>query len=722
MNRLTIAGALTVGADLSLTRINTFSVGDTMQVGGNAALDSVTDADFMGAALVTGAVSVSSDADDTVAGIYDFTGSLSAGSASFSDQDRVVLGSELTTTSGGFSASNLNSLSIAGVTTIADDLSLDGVVSSEFNSVVEVTDSLSIAKGTDTTLGGDVTATTVDLADLTTAAFDTHLRTHAGMAAADMNRLTIAGALTVGQDLSLLRVKHFTVAEEIQVSGRMTGDGFDILELDRNVQVGKELYLSRVTSLSVASDIQVHGDLTLDSIADADFMGTTTVEGKAAILSSADSTVAGIFDFTGSLSAGSASINDQDRVILNQDLITTEDGFSADKLNRLNVEGVADVAGDLSLDEVAGSVFNDTVDVGGVLSIANGVEATLVTDVTAGTVDVGHLSMAEFGARLTSRADVTATDMNRLTIAETLTVGGDLNLERVQDFSVGGAVEVSGSLSGSGNTKLEFGRGVRLGRDLQLSRTATLSVKGDTIADGSLTLNSVNRLTLNGTTSVGGTLGMAGGATASLSGAVRAGALDLSGLGTADFGNGLTTAGKMTASDVNVLTVHGDLMVGSNLVLANVSDFHVYGATTVNGSAEITGCGRLLFGGAMTITGSASMVGSGGTLSFQGAVNLGTLTLSSFSSISIGAGLAMGGGGGGTVQVEPETPVFSDNFSEDLEKINRILRRAFVLGGSSEQPWSSGDSAQGMNLFDMDEELDEWIDGWVEDWLESLLW
>ncbi|BBO82884.1 hypothetical protein DSCO28_34500 [Desulfosarcina ovata subsp. sediminis] len=752
---LNVAGDLAVGTDLSLTGIGTLRVTGTATIGGAMALDSVADADFTGTTTVTGAMTIDSATDTSVSGTHGFSGAVNAASISIADQDSVALNSDLTTTNGSFSANTLSSLSIAGNTNIASDLSLDGVGVSGFTGSVTVANRLNFSNGTEATFSSAVSAADLILNDSGSVVFGANLTMGDSMRATDIATLSVADDLAVGTDLSL------------------TGIG----------------------TLRVTGTTTIGGAMTLDSVAEADFGAAVTVT-DALTINSAAATVAGTHNFTGALSAAAISIADQDSVTFNSDLTTTGGSFIADTLSSLSIAGNTNIATDLRLDGVTDFIFSGDLTIGDTLSIANGIDVNLSTSVTfsslvlqnltgetrivpglflngvpisafGGTVAAGDLLSSgtapgtPFAVQMLSATDVVTLDIitdltvdsdlnltgiGTMTISGDTQVGSDAALDSVANADFGGSTAVAGTLTIDSNTdssvsgSYAFGGNLSVAGDMSAASAISLDLEGSLGVAGSLAMSDVGELTVTGTVQVNGDVQMdavgdllfketvtLGGSTEinGMGGSIDfeadvvAGSLALRDLDTVLFGGGLSSDGTFFASNVNTLSINGDFIVDEHVETIAVDNFWIFGSTEVGGNASITDSSDIQFVGDVDIAGLASFIGNGGTLDFQGSLDLNSLILEDFSYITGELDLDSGGPRRdlGILKIFPA----GDVTSEDIEKINRILHSAFVLGGSSEQPWSSGFSVQERSLFDFQENFDSWTHRDIDDWLEGLL-
>ncbi|WP_412770134.1 filamentous hemagglutinin N-terminal domain-containing protein, partial [Ralstonia pseudosolanacearum] len=628
---ITTAGTLTAAQDIALAAGQNAALGAATQTGGNL---TVTAGKTVGGA---GKLTASKAIDVRAGGSVDVSGNVSANRIAMQAAGRDGVGD--IRLGGNIGAPGTITLNAARDTTIAGsvvsdsdlnlatqrNLNIGGTVGSTTGNVsltahtgavtthgaVVTPGNLVVSSGTDTSLGGQVsaagTATVSAGGNLSTAG---QIGSNGALTLNAGQNLTIGGQVGSGADANL------QAGSNVTVNGALTSTG------NASVSAGQ--------SIALAGDVAAGGNATLDA--------SQTVTGPGSLSAAQTAKVTG----------GSIDLGGQ---VKGKQVALTANGSG--NLGDVRLGGAVSAPGSVTISAARDATLGGNAIAGGDLTATAGRNLTVngAAGSAGGNVNLNAQAgqLASTGSILAYQGDVNAT------AGQDLNVGGSVYAGRNAGLAAqGGNATVSGNLTSLGKTSVGSGQNttlsgqVKTGGDLQASAANALSVAQLNYVGGNATLRG-NDITVGSSAgqsnAVQGTLDAVASRGLTLTGNSSAGAMNLGGATITNQGSTLATqqatvnGGMVTNTGTlaaNRLTVSATDMVNRGTVggqAVNLNATHgldnasglIVGAQTLNVTtgALTSNQGGTFFGGDLTgkspTTGNLTFTVNGGAGSFNNA-------------------------------------------------------------------------------------------------------
>jgi len=635
--------SLVSGADATGSANQTLTIAGASTLGGNVS--------STGAQTYTGAVTMGADA------------TLSGNGVSFAST--VDGGHNLTVNSG---AGNTSFAGAVGSTTRLGALTVDSSGATTFSSTVRAASVSTDAAGTLAINGGSVNTTGTQsygeravLGTSTTLTGSSVTLVSGADATGSANQtLTIAGASTLGGNVSSTGAQTYTGAVTMGADATLSGNGVSFAgtvdgghSLTVNSGAGNTSFAGAVGGTTRL------GALTVNSSGATTFSSTVRA---ASVSTDAAGTLAingGSMDATGAQSYGERAVLGTSTTLTGSSVTLSAGADATGSLNQtLTIAGASTLGGDVSSTgaqtyaggvTLAGDVsltgngvsFAGTVDGGHSLTVNSGAGDTSFAGAVGSTTRLGALSVNSSGATTfssTVRAASVSTDA-----AGTLAInGGSVDTTGAQSYSeravlgtnttlTGSSVTLSAGAdaTGSANQTLTIAGASTLGGNVSSTGAQTYAGGVTLASDVALTGNGVSfTSTLDGghnlTVNVGSSVASFGGA---VGGTTRLGALSVNSSGATTFADAVRAA-SVTTDAAGTLAINGGSVdttgtqsYGERAVLGTSTTLTGSSVSLVSG-ADATGSANqtLTIAGASTLGGDAS---STGAQTYTGAVTMG---------------------------------------------------------------------------------------------------
>ncbi|MEO6280661.1 filamentous hemagglutinin N-terminal domain-containing protein [Roseateles sp.] len=736
---LTIAGASTLGGDISTTGAQSYNGAVTLAADASFSANGVAFASTVdgarnltvnsgagaasfggavGGTIRLGALTVnSSDATTFSAAVnaasVTATGTLAINGGSVNTTgvqnfgDAVTLGSDATLSGNGVAfasavdgARNLTVNSGAGAasfggtvggTTRVGALTINSSGATTFTAAVNAASVTTDAAGTLAINGGSVNTTGAQTfgeravlgANTTLTGSSVGLSAGADGTATAARTLTIAGASTLGGDISSTGAQSYNGAVTLAADATLSGNG---VAFSGSVDGARNLTVN--SGAGAASFGGAVGGTTRLGALTVNSSGATTF---TAAVNAASVTTTGTLAINGGSVNTTGAQNFGGAITLGADATLSGDGVAfastVDGARNLTVNsgaGAASFGGTVGGTTRLGALV---VNSSGATTFTAAVNAASVTTDAVGTLAINGGSVNTTGAQsfgeravlgastaligssvsLSAGADGSASAGQALTIAGASTLGGDISTTGAQSYNGAVTLAADATLSGNG---VAFASTVDGARSLTVNSGTGIASFGGTVGGttrlGALAVNSSGATTFAGsvnaasvTTDAAGTLAINGGSV-NTTGAQSFGERAALGASTTLTGNAvsLSAGADATTTAGQTLTIAGASTLGGDISTTGAQSYNgavtlatdatlsgngVAFASTVDGARNLTvnsGAGAASFGGAVggTTRVGALAVNSSGATTFAGSVNAASVTTDAAGSLAINGG------------------------------------------------------------------------------------
>ena len=393
--------------------------------------------------------------------------------------------------------------------------------------------------------------------------------------------------------------------------------------------------------LTVNPAIDASGAVTINSTGGVDLNGSVTSNGGAIAIEAAG---------TVNLGAGQKIDNENGSsdVSVNAQVFEMGDGSSVSGAdgtvtlttgNDLAVTTVSST-GAVTITSSSGSVTGGEI-TSGSLTVNGATSITLNDTVTAnGDIELVSSSATTINGSVSALGSVSANSGDTVNVSGTIESGGPLAVHTISDIVISGSVGSDGSVSLQGGETINSTGTVASGSDLSAIAAGNL-VFGTITATGSATLNSVTG-SVNGTNLTAAGAALSAGTSITLDGVVNSSEdLNLTSASDMTVSGTVTAQGSVTVNSGGVVNATGSIESGANLTATGAGNF-VFGTITATGTATLTSQTGSING--TNLTAASAALSAGTAIALDGVVNSsGELNLTSASDTTVSGTVTVAG-------------------------------------------------------------------------------